>query len=509
MIDKAPLTLHALLFRNPNMLERGRCFRPHALVALLALSLLPPALCRAAAPKANRPNFIIVLADDLGYGDLGCYGAKGIKTPNLDRMAQEGIRFLDFYVASSVCSPSRAALLTGCYPQRVGLPVVLEADSAIGLNSHEETLPELLAQAGYATGLVGKWHLGDRPQFLPTRHGFQEYFGLPYSNDMWPGHPTKKTFFPDLPLMEGERIIGYNPDQSQLTRMYTEHAIAFIEKHRDKPFFLELAHTMPHVPLHVGPPFLGKSQQGLYGDAVQEIDWSMGEIFDALKRLDLDERTMVVFFSDNGPWLTYGNDAGSAGPLRDGKTSSFEGGFRVPCLMRWPGQVAAGRTSLDLVTAMDILPTMVSLAGARHPRLPIDGKNIWPIASGQPHAQSPHQTFFYYNAWALEAVRSGNWKLMLPATRYAVAEPGHDGFPGKQEWVTSSLALYDLQNDVGEQSDVALEHPDIVEKLLTLVAEARDDLGDGVIRVNPEKKDFFQARRLFKIPGKNVRQPGT
>jgi arylsulfatase A-like enzyme len=495
-----------------DMFDRGRSCRaaavPGAFLWLAALLLLPQVALAAASSRPPRPNVVIVLTDDQGFADLGCYGATGFQTPNLDRMAREGMRFLDFYVASSVCSPSRAALMTGCYPQRVGLPVVLEADSAIGLNSREETIAELLQQAGYATGLIGKWHLGDRPEFLPTRHGFQEYFGLPYSNDMTPNHPTKKTFFPDLPLMEGERVVAYNPDQSRLTGMYTERAVAFIEKHKDHPFFLELAHNMPHVPLHVSEAFRGKSKQGLYGDACQELDWSVGEVLATLKRLDLDDRTLVIFLSDNGPWLSYGNHAGSAKPLRDGKTTCYEGGLRVPCLMRWPGQIPGGRVCLEVATSMDILPTVAALAGAKLPRLPIDGKDMWPLASGQLHAESPHKEFFYYNAWQLEAVRSGNWKLMLPATRYAIVEPGHDGLPGKHEWVNSSLALYDLQNDVGEATDVALEHPEIVERLLALVAAARDDLGDGVIRVNPEKKDFFQARRIYQIPGKHTREPG-
>ncbi|HEX4132612.1 MAG TPA: sulfatase [Pirellulales bacterium] len=459
-------------------------------------------------PSAPRPNVIVILSDDQGYADLGCFGAEGFETPNLDRMAREGIRFQEFHVASSVCSPSRAALMTGCYPQRVGLPAVLEADSETGLNADEETLPELLKQAGYATAMFGKWHLGDRPQFLPTRHGFDEYFGLPYSNDQWPFHPTKKIFFPDLPVMEGERIVGHNPDQSQLTRWYTERSINFIERNKDRPFFLYVAHNMPHVPLAASEQFRGKSKRGLYGDACMELDWSVGEIQATLKRLGIDDRTLVIYFSDNGPWLSYGSQGGSARPLREGKTTSYEGGFRVPCIMRWPGHVAAGHNCLELVTAMDILPTVVRQAGATPPRKKIDGHDISAILSGEPGAKSPYDVFYYYNAWALEAVRSGRWKLMLPATRWAVLVPGRDGMPGQHHWVNSSLALYDLVNDPGEESDMALERPDVVEQLLARVAEGRDDLGDGVIRVNPEKKDFFQARRLFRIPGHNTRPPG-
>jgi arylsulfatase A-like enzyme len=451
---------------------------------------------------------VIILTDDQGYADVGCFGAKGFRTPNLDRMAREGMRFSDFYVASSVCSPSRAALMTGCYPQRIGLPIVLEANSEIGLSSQEETIPELLKKAGYATGMFGKWHLGDQRQFLPTRHGFDEYFGLPYSNDMWPFHPVKKNFFPDLPLLEGERPVAYNPDQSQLTTWYTERSVAFIKKHKDQPFFLYLAHNAPHVPLFVSDKFRGKTDRGLYGDICEEIDWSVGQVLKTIQRLGLDDRTLVIFFSDNGPWLSYGNHAGSSVPLRNGKTTSYEGGFRVPCIARWPGHIPANRLCREIVTSMDLLPTLATLTGTSEPAKKIDGKNIWPLLSAEPGAKSPHKAFFYYNGWQLEAVRSGPWKLILPLTYYAVDQPGKDGIPGTNVWTNVPLALYDLQNDIGEQSDVALEHTDVIENLLRLVAAAREDLGDGVMRVNPEKKDFFQARRLYRIPGKNQRQPG-
>jgi arylsulfatase A len=481
-----------------------KIFRALAWLALVAT----PLTIQAAAPVKRPPNIVIMLSDDQGYADVGCFGAEGFTTPNLDRMAAEGMRFQEFHVASSVCSPSRAALMTGCYPQRVGLPVVLEADSAIGLSAAEDTIPELLKRAGYATGMVGKWHLGDRPQFLPIRHGFDEYFGIPYSNDQWPRHPTKKIFFPDLPLMEQDRVIEYNPDQTQLVRRYTERAVQFIERHQKRPFFLYLAHHSPHVPLFVSERFRGKSARGLYGDACMELDWSAGEVLATLERLKIDEQTLVIFFSDNGPWLSYGNHGGSAKPLREGKTTSFEGGFRVPCIMRWPGHVPAGRVCLELATSMDLLPMLVKLAGAHAPSHRIDGKNIWPLMAGERGAKSPHEAFYYYNAWQLEAVRVGPWKLMLPHTRYAVVEPGADGMPGKHEWTNATLALYDVVNDPGETSDVALEHPDVVEQFLERVATAREDLGDGTLRVNPEKKDFFQARRLFRIPGKNTRPPG-
>jgi arylsulfatase len=408
-----------------------------------------------------------------------------------------------------VCSPSRAALMTGCYPQRIGLPVVLEADPNIGISDQEKTLPQLLKARGYATAAVGKWHLGDRPEFLPTRKGFDEFFGLPYSNDMRPEHPTKKNFFPDLPLMEGEKIIEYNPDLSQITRRYTERAVDFIHRSKDKPFFLYLAHTMPHVPLAVSQRFAGSSGKGLYGDVLMELDWSLGEVMAALAREGIDEKTLVIWFSDNGPWLTYGNHAGSPGPLRDGKTTTFDGGFRVPCVMRWPGQVPEGRTCREMATAMDILPTLVKLTGAEMPERKIDGKDIWPLISGVHGARSPHETFFYYNAWCLEAVRSGRWKLVLPHDQYGVVEPGKDGMPGKQAWQHVNMGLYDLLNDVAETTDVAGEHADVMNRMMKYVGEAREDLGDGVIQVIPEKKDFFQSRRLFKIPGNGQRPAGA
>lgn len=477
-------------------------------LGFLLLSL--PVTGRVPVPRSGdpKPNIVIILTDDMGYADLGCFGAQGFETPNLDRMAREGMRFLDFYVGSSVCSPSRAALLTGCYPQRIGLPVVLEADSETGLSGEEKTIPEMLKQVGYATGMFGKWHLGDRPAFLPTRHGFDEYFGLPYSNDMWPFHPTKKDFFPDLPLLEGEKVIGYNPDPANLTTWYTERAVRFIEKHRSEPFFLYLAHNMPHVPLGVSDKFKGKSARGLYGDVCEEIDWSVGQVLETLQRLKLDENTLVIFTSDNGPWLVYGDHAGSAKPLREGKTTVFDGGQRVPCIMRWPGKIPANRICREMLTAMDLFPTLAHLASAPLPSRPIDGKNIWDLMAGRTGSKSPHSAFFYYNAWHLEAVRSGRWKLVLPHQYSTVVEPGKGGMPGKQAWVSTTLALYDMDNDMGEETDVSREHPEVVARMLELVGPARQDLGDGVIQVNPEKKDFFQARRIYRIPGKGTRPPG-
>jgi len=445
---------------------------------------------RAADPP---PNFVIVYCDDLGYADVGCFGAKDYATPNIDRLAHEGMRLTDFHTAAAVCSASRVALLTGCYPQRVGILGALGPKAKVGISEEETLLPEILKQRGYTTAIFGKWHLGDDPRFLPTRHGFDRYFGLPYSNDMWPNHPTNKTF-PPLPLIEGEKVVELMPDQTQLTTSYTERAVKFIADNKGKPFFLYLPHSMPHVPLFVSDKFKGKSGAGLYGDVIQEIDWSVGQILAALKEQGLDERTLVIFSSDNGPWLSYGNHAGSAGPLREGKGTTWEGGQRVPFIARWPGKIPAGSQCGDLTTTMDVLPTLARLAGGEPPQDKIiDGQDIWPLLSGQPVKKSLRNTFYYYWDYGLDAVRQGPWKLVFPHKFRSLTGPaGKDGQPGGYSDATTELALYNLDTDVGETTNVAADHPDIVERLQKLAEEARQDLGDS-----------HQKR-----PGKNRRQPG-
>ena len=405
--------------------------------------------------SGDKPNFIIIFTDDQGYADVGCYGAEGFETPNLDRMAAEGIKFTDFYAAAPICSPSRAALLTGCYPQRVSIPRVLFPRDNIGLNPEEVTIADILKTCGYATACLGKWHLGHLPQFLPTRQGFDYYFGLPYSNDMKP-----------LPLIEGEETIDAKPDQSQLTRRYTEKAVEFIKKNSKQPFFLYLPHTMPHVPLYVSEQFKGKSKRGLYGDVIMEIDWSVGRVLDTLKELGIDEKTLVIFTSDNGPWLSMGENGGSAKPLRDGKLTTYEGGLRVPCIVRQPGTIPAGTVCSEMASTMDFLPTLVALAGAKPPedRI-IDGKNIW-ILLTNPKAKTPHKTFFYYFEGQLEAVRSGKWKLILPHKH-------------RDRFVPT--ALYNLQEDIGEQNDISSENPDVVKYLSGLADKMRQELGDTVV----------------------------
>ena len=458
-----------------------------AFLLLLFAAALP---CRAADPP---PNFVIVYCDDMGYADVGCFGATGYTTPNIDRLAREGMRLTDFHTAAAVCSASRVALMTGCYPQRVGILGALGPKAKVGIHDDEVLLPEILKARGYATAIFGKWHLGDAPQFLPTRHGFDRYFGLPYSNDMWPNHPTNKTF-PPLPLIEGEKVVELMPDQTQLTTWYTERAVKFIADSKDKPFFLYVPHSMPHVPLHVSDKFKGKSGTGLFGDVIQEIDWSVGQILAALKEHHLDERTLVIFSSDNGPWLSYGNHAGSAGLLREGKGTTWEGGQRVPCIVRWPGMIAAGSQCSELTTTMDILPTLAKLAGGGAPtdRI-IDGQDIWPLLSGQDVNKSLKNRFYYYWDFGLDAVREGPWKLVFPHQyRSLTGPPGKDGQPGGYSEASIELALYNLDTDAGETQNVAADHSQIVERLQKLAEVAREDLGDS-----------HQKR-----PGKNRRQPG-
>jgi arylsulfatase A len=435
-------------------------------------------------PSVDKPNVIVVFCDDVGYADVGIFGAKGYETPNLDRMAAEGVKFTDFYAAAPSCTPSRAALMTGCYPQRVSLPNVIGPSAKIGISSEEKTIAEVLKPLGYATACYGKWHLGHHPKFLPMRHGFDDYFGLPYSNDMWPYHPTNKTF-PDLPLIEGERIIEYNPDQTQLTTWYTERAVRFIEKNKDRPFFLYLPHSMAHVPLFVSDKFKGKSEQGLYGDVMMEIDWSAGQILSTLKRLGIDNKTLVIFSSDNGPWLSYGDHAGSAKPLREGKGTTFDGGQRESTIMRWPGQIPAGTVCKEPASTMDILPTIARLTGTKLPAHTIDGKDIWPLMSGRPGAKSPHEALFYYRGFALEAVRSGKWKLHLPHSYRSLGgrKGGTGGQPVKYEQAKIDLALFDLERDIGEQNDVSAKHSEVVERLLGLADKMREDLGDSKKRM--------------------------
>ena len=443
------------------------------------------------AGPVELPNIVIVFTDDQGYADVGVFGATEFATPHLDRLASEGMRFTSFYASQAVCSASRASLLTGAYAERVSISGALAPWAEVGLNDAEETVAELLKERGYATGAFGKWHLGHHREFLPLQHGFDEYLGLPYSNDMWPvdydGVPVTqghKLDYPPLPLIDGNQVVATIEDlddQATLTARYTERAVQFIEAHRDEPFFLYLAHSMPHVPLGVSQRFVGLSAQGMYGDVIEEIDWSVGAVLATLDRLDLTRRTFVIFTSDNGPWLNYGNHAGSTGPLREGKGTAFEGGPRVPAIMRWPGRIAAGAVTDGMASTIDLLPTITAATGSRLPRQEIDGVNLLPLLEGEDGAE-PRTQFYFYYVGELRGVREGKWKRVYQhRTRsYVGVEPGNDGYPGPYSFPTVPAALYDLEADIGETTDVSATYPDIVERLDSLAEAARDALGDGL-----------------------------
>ena len=460
----------------------------------LGIAFAVLAFCSATV-LAEKPNVIIFFADDLGYGDLSCYGQTGYKTPNLDRLASEGIRLTSFMSASSGCSPSRASLLTGSYPQRVGVPTVLGPNSKIGLNPAELTIADLTRAEGYRTAIVGKWHLGVTPKLMPLAHGFDEYFGLPYSNDMWPFYGKN---WPELPLFKNNTIVEKVLDQAaqdELTVRYTQYAVDFIDRSKDGSFFLYLPYSMPHVPLAVSSRFAGKSGAGMYGDVIQEMDWSVGQIIAKLRAEGLDKNTLVFFTSDNGPWLPYGNHSGVTGGLREGKGTTFEGGMRMPGIAWWPGRIPPGQVSGELATTMDILPTVAQLLDVALPSdRVIDGKSIWPILAGKPGAKTPHK-YFFYTIWpgTIEAVRSGKWKLHVPHPhRHQEGAPGNDRARAGEVTAHIGLSLFDLENDLFETTNVAEENPEIVARLLKLINAGRRDMGD--------------ARE--KVKGWNVRSPG-
>ena len=476
------------------------------LVAVTAIQLLGfspvPSQVAASEGSANEgsasqgetPNVIVIFIDDMGYADIGPFGAKDYPTPNLDRMAKDGMKFTDFVVSSAVCSASRVALLTGCYHIRVGITGALGPGSQIGINEQETTLAELCKSKGYATACYGKWHLGHHPKFLPTAHGFDEYYGLPYSNDMWPYHPANvaklqkdpnaKPIYPPLPLIDNTTVINAAVDaekQAELTGDYTRRAVNFIEQNKDKPFFIYLPHSMVHVPIYASKAFEGKSGAGLYGDVVMEVDWSVGEILNTLEKHNLENNTLVIFTSDNGPGLSYGDHAGSAGALREGKGTMFEGGYREPTIMRWPGKIPAGTTCDELASTIDILPTVAKLIGASLPEHPIDGKDITPLMFAEPDALSPHQAFTcYYGGGQLQAIRDRQWKLHFPHQYRTLAgrAGGTGGQPVNYENARMELALYDLKADISESRNVAEEHPEVVARLMKAAEASRVELGD-------------------------------
>lgn len=441
------------------------------LIALLFLA----ATLLAAEPK---PNLVVIFVDNFGNGDLGCFGSTLHRTPHVDRLAAEGTKLTSFYVASGVCTPSRAALMTGCYPLRVDLhesgtkSPVLRAVDKKGLNPAETTIAEVLKQAGYATGIFGKWHLGDQPPFLPTRQGFDEFFGIPYSDDM-----TKDKFpdsWPELPLMRGEKVIEAPPDRDFLVKRTTEEVIAFMERNRERPFFAYVPHTMPGSTAHPfsSPAFRGKSKNGVYGDSVEELDWSTGEIMAAIKRLGIDERTLVVWTSDNGA-VKRNPPQGSCAPYRGYGYDTSEGAMRMPCVVRWPGKVPAGKTNDEICSTMDLLPTFAALAGAPLPKQPIDGHDIRPLLLGEAGAKSPWDAagFGYYRMEQLQAIRAGDWKLYLPLDAKYIAL-NRKTAPGK-------LELYDVRHDVSEEREAAAQHPQIVQQLTAMAEKIRTTVQAG------------------------------
>jgi arylsulfatase A len=436
-------------------------------IACLAVLVLAPLV----TVSGDKPNFIVINIDDMGYADIGPFGSKLNRTPNLDRMAKEGRRFTSFY-AAPVCSPSRAALMTGCYPKRaLPIPHVLFPGNDVGLSPREITVAEVLKGAGYATGIIGKWHLGDQAEFLPLKQGFDYYFGLPYSNDMGPAKDGIKSDLgkplpiekgkgqPPLPLIRNNTVLKrvLPDDQQSLVELYTDEALRFIEKHKAEPFFLYLPHNAVHFPIYPGKKWAGKSPNGIYSDWVEEVDWSVGRVLDALREQGLAENTLVIFTSDNG-----GTQRAVNAPLRGFKSSTLEGGMRVPTIAWWPKKIPAD-TVCDAITGMfDILPTFAALGGGQVPTdRKIDGVNIWPQLSGDSQAKPAHETFYYYRGLWLEAVRHGEWKLQLPSEKNPSASP----------------VLYNLNSDIGEATDVATENPKVVAQLQALVIAMKDDLG--------------------------------
>ena len=436
------------------------------------------------AQDASKPNIILIMADDLGWGDVGFNGNTRIQTPCLDRLSSEGVIFDQFYSSAPLSSPPRAGVLTGRNAYRMG---VFAPNVGI-LRPEEKTLPKLLKEKGYTTGHFGKWHLGSQKEFLPLQNGFDEYYGLPYSNDMWPFHPQQGEVFnfPDLPTYDGNEIIGYNTDQTRLTTDYTTRSVNFIKKNKNKPFFLYLAHNMPHVPLAVSDKFKGKSEQGLYGDVMMEIDWSVGEIFKTLRELGLEDNTLVILTSDNGPWTNYGNHAGSAGGLREAKATTFDGGNRVPCIMYWKGKTLPGTTCNKLASNIDLLPTFAEITQAPLPTRKIDGVSILSLIEGKKDANPRESFVYYYNKNDLEAVTDGMFKLVFPHkyVTYGAYEPGNDGQPGKlTNLEIMKPEMYDLRRDPGERYNVITQYPEEAAKLMKIADLKRHELGDNLMRV--------------------------
>ncbi|WP_111322283.1 sulfatase family protein [Algoriphagus chordae] len=459
--------------------------RPLVFLQLLVLFLSFSPLAFSQSKQGDKPNFIIIFTDDQGYGDLGAFGHPTIKTPNIDQMAVEGQKWTSFYVAANVCTPSRSAILTGRMPVRTGMYSnkrrVLFPDSDGGLPAYENTIATLLKKEGYATAAVGKWHLGHLPQYLPTSHGFDSYFGIPYSNDMdrindvthTQAFLESKYEYFNVPLMRDTEIIERPADQNTITKRYAGEAVKFITANKDKPFFLYLAHSLPHVPLFASGDFKGKSERGLYGDVIEEIDWSVGEVLRALKDNGLDKNTYVIFTSDNGPWLVYNEQGGSSGSLFGGKGTSYEGGVRVPTVIWGPGNVKPGLIS-KMGSTLDLLPTITTLAGAKLPQDRVyDGFDLGPVLRGE--NATPRDEMFYYHGDRLFAVRKGDFKLYFYSNNPA-------GYPEKLEKL-EKLTLYNLGHDPSERFDLAEKNPDKVAEIKEIAREHSEKMVFGATQL--------------------------
>ncbi len=455
------------------------------------------------AVAGNHTNFVIINLDDVGYGDFSCNGAYGYETPNIDRMAAEGIRFTHFLAGQPISGASRAGLLTGCYPNRIGFSGAPGPNSDYGIHPDEMTIAELLKQKDYKTAIYGKWHLGDAHPFLPLQNGFDDYYGLPYSNDMWPFHPQQGEIFnfPDLPTYDGNKIVGYNTDQSRFTTDYTTRTIKFIKENKDRPFFIYLAHSMPHVPLAVSDKFKGKSEQGLYGDVMMEIDWSIGEVLKAIRDAGIEENTLIILTSDNGPWTNYGNHAGSAAGLREAKATTFDGGNRIPCIVYWKGEVEPGSVCNKLASNIDLFPTLAEISNAPLPERKIDGVSLLPLIKGEGNANPRESFVYYFNKNDLEAVTDGMFKLVFPHryVTYGAYVPGNDGQPGKLANIDLQKAeLYDLRRDPGERYDVLSQYPEVANKLMKIADAMREELGDNLTRKQGVERREAGLTKNFK-----------
>ena len=454
-------------------------------ICLLVLALFFVSSC-SLEPISKTPNVIFILTDDMGFSDLGSYGSKMINTPNLDLLASEGALLNSYYSSQAVCSASRASILTGSYPNRIGISGALGPNSKIGINPNEFLMSEMFKQQGYNTAIYGKWHLGDNPKFLPTNHGFDDFYGILYSNDMWPYHPERPDSYPDLMLYDYDKPIEVLTDQSDLTMELTNKSISFIEKNKDDPFFLYLAHPQPHVPLFASSEFKGRSDYGLYTDVIEEIDNSVGLIIKSLKENKLDRNTIVVFTSDNGPWLSYGDHAGSTGVYREGKGTTWEGGQRVPCIVWYPNEIESNTVLSTPFMGIDWLPTFAKLTNSTLSKNKIDGKNIWENLTGKTF-EDPHEAlFFYYHKNSLHAVRYGDYKMYFPH-RYRTlnGKKGRDdGQPIKYEYVNLlSEELYNLKTDPSETNNIINDFPDLAKKITTLANNKRKELGDDLTNV--------------------------